>query len=169
MNRNVHQGHFGEAFIRVLGAAAGLTAAKQDLDVTGVDLMLCEPTDGGGVRYPSVEVQVKSWCDPRGTDSHWLYDGLTEVQFNRLAGGGFRIPRYLFVVIVPRESELYGLAGEGHLLLNHAAYWTSLAGFDPVAEPGDSRRRRVEIPKANLLTTQTLRRLLLDSAAEEGR
>lgn len=143
-------------------------ASRADLDVNGVDMGFEETGDRGGIRAPEIKVQVKTWSAPRSSGPYWDFDGLTEAQFNKLAGPGFRTPRFLVVVIVPTDSPAYCSADDGQLRLSHAAYWVSLRDQDPIAAPGDKRRRRVRIPKANLLTPDSLRSLL-DDDPEVGR
>ena len=95
-----HQGYFGESFVRVLASAAGLVAGKQDIDVTGVDFSFDFPGSRGTTRYPKIEAQVKSWSSPAGSADMWHY-GMTVDHFNDLAGPGYHVPRYLFLIVVP--------------------------------------------------------------------
>jgi hypothetical protein len=62
----VWQGHYGEAFVRSLACAAGLVTSKKDLDVDGVDIQIGYPGVLGSMRYPAIDVQVKSWSNPSG-------------------------------------------------------------------------------------------------------
>ncbi len=40
LDRNQHQGLFGESFVRVLASAVGLIVARAELDVTGDDFTI---------------------------------------------------------------------------------------------------------------------------------
>src|SRR2546423_9499703 len=64
-----HQGDFGETFIRALAAAANLDALRADRDRAGVDWTLRYPAAHGRRGFPLIDVQVKSWSDPRGNDA----------------------------------------------------------------------------------------------------
>ncbi|WP_344103077.1 DUF4365 domain-containing protein [Nocardiopsis rhodophaea] len=131
-----------------------------ELDHSGVDLIVGLLGSAGGWDFPEIRVQVKSWSQPVGSDSHWHYNGLTEKQFNMLAGDNFRVPRFLFVVTVPSDPELYTEAGHDCLRLAHAGYWISLVGHERFEEPSSRRRTKLEIPKENLLTASVLRELV---------
>ncbi|MFI0931186.1 hypothetical protein ACH4RG_05540 [Streptomyces sp. NPDC021019] len=61
----------------------------------------------------------------------------------------------MFLVVVPRNADEWIEASHEGLLLRYAAYWTCFHEHDPVDRP-DSDRLTVSVPKANLLTTQTL-------------
>lgn len=161
MDQNNHQGWFGEAFINVLAAAAGLSIAWPRPDCTGVDCHL-SGTHEVDNDFPLLQAQIKSWSAPTGDDQFWRYRGLTEKRFNALAGPR-RTPRYLFLVVVPRDSNRYSVGDDVNLRLSHAAYWLSLAGDDKFTEPKCERRTQVLIPKANLLTVQSLAKLCEES------
>lgn len=153
-----HQGYFGECFVRVLTGAAGLIAGELDVDVTGVDFFINEPGTRGTVRYPKIEVQVKSWHAPRGDSESWHYE-MKVPHFNDLAGDGFQVPRYLFLVIVPPDAPEYTQAEPQALHLRHCAYWASLAKLRPIDERAQ-KKTTVRVPKQNVLTVQELQRLL---------
>jgi hypothetical protein len=159
-----HQGYFGESFVRVLASAAGLVAGTQDVDVTGVDFSIDLPGDGGTVRYPKIEVQVKSWSNPRGTDDAWHYP-MDVRNFNDLAGDDFIVRRYLFLVIVPEDARQFAEADEASLRLHHCGYWASLAHRHRI-DPSSQRSATVQVPKRNVLTASVLRSLLTSASAQ---
>lgn len=152
------QGYFGECFVRVLASAAGLVAGKLDVDVTGVDFSFDFPGSRGTTRYPKIEAQVKSWSHPGGTADMWHYE-MTVNHFNELAGTGFGVPRYLFVVVVPVEPTGYAEADVDMLRLRHGGYWVSLANREQI-KGTRQKSITVQVPKCNLLTVATLRALM---------
>ncbi|MFG2043995.1 DUF4365 domain-containing protein [Dactylosporangium sp. NPDC048998] len=156
LERKTHQGYYGEAFVRLLAAAAGLVVARADLDVTGEDFTIGYPGSRGGSRYPKIEVQVKSWSTPTGNDQFWRYRMQVE-SFNRLAGDDFYLPRYLFLILVPAEAESYTKADSQALRVHHAGYWASFSERQTVADAGSLT---VDVPKRNLLTASSLHSLL---------
>ncbi|MPZ82951.1 MAG: DUF4365 domain-containing protein [Actinophytocola sp.] len=155
-----HQGKFGQDYIRALASAAGLLVFTYDLDRVGIDLGFRYPGRAGGFSSPAIEVQVKSWSRPRPVSGEWHFDGLNEQQFNWLAGPDYTVPRYLFLVSVPREREEYALFEPGGMTLRHLAYFLSLEDEDLVEEPNPARRRNVRVPLGNVLTIKSLLRLL---------
>jgi hypothetical protein len=170
LEKNNHQGWYGECFVQVLAAAAGLACSPLTPDCTGVDFDITYPGVLGEETFPEIKVQVKSWSDPK-TDpddlTQWRYPRLTQKRFNALAGK-FRVPRFLFMVVVPEVREQYADADEDRLMLSHAAYWASLEDHERIAEPSCEVRQPVLIPKANLLTTSSLISLFEPVYAVEG-
>ncbi|GAB2861586.1 hypothetical protein GCM10022221_71650 [Actinocorallia aurea] len=160
------QGKFAEDYVRVLASAAGLLVYTYDLDLDGIDLGLRYSGRAGKVASPAIEVQVKSWSRPRVGEGRLVYDGLDEVQFNKLVDGPFSVPRYLFLVVMPPGDVAYTRVETDGLTLRQLAYFTDLAGERPVARPSRERRRRVRIPLGNVLTERTLRALV--GAPERG-
>src|SRR5215475_13873022 len=104
LDANQHQGKFGEDYVRVLASAAGLLVLKEDLDVDGIDMGFRATGRHGRVCSPTIEAQIKTCSMQSAHDGYLLYRGLSEWQFNRLAGPDFTVPRFLFVVCVPAES-----------------------------------------------------------------
>ncbi|MFE9579949.1 DUF4365 domain-containing protein [Nocardia sp. NPDC006044] len=161
-----HQGLYGESFVQALAAAAGLQTARPYPDCTGIDYQLTLPSERDD-DFPRMEVQVKSWSKPKQANGCWQYRGLTEKQFNALAGKR-RVPRFLFLVIVPDSSSGYTVAAESGLMLARAAYWQSFENEDRVPNPSQLRRRKVLVPETHLLSVRTLLDLF-DPLRELGR
>ncbi len=70
------------------------------------------------------------------------------------------MPRLLVVLIVSVERDRFTAMLSDGILLRHLAYFTSLAEQPRITDPDRRRRRRVKVPKRNLLTPQALRGLL---------
>lgn len=67
------------------------------------------------------------------------------------------MPRYLFVVTVPRDADKYADLFTKGMLLRNIGYFLSLHDREPLATPDRSRRIRVKIPVVNVLTVAALR------------
>lgn len=160
MDRNQHQGLFGESFVQVLASAAGLVMGKPYPDVTGTDFTFGYPGELAGVIDPSIEVQVKSWSrsNAKWAAGHWKYR-MERKHFNRLAGTGFALPRFLFLVIVPDDHKLYTRSEDDALTLSYCAYWVSLLEQDRVDE-GQGGKVPVDVPASNILTADKLLELV---------
>jgi hypothetical protein len=158
------QGYFGESFVRVLASAAGLIAGKEDLDMMGVDFTLGYPGSRGTTRFPKIEVQVKSWSRPAGPADAWHYP-MKIAHYNNLAGDGYCVPRYLFLVVVPSDAEQYAYADDDALRLRHCGYWVSLADR-PTVRIDPKKTITVQVPKRNMLTVPALRALLTGVPAQ---
>jgi hypothetical protein len=160
LDRQNHQGKFGEDYVRALASAAGLLVYKYDLDYDGIDLGFRYPGRAGYIASPAIEVQVKSWSTPlyNGPDLH--YRGLDEVQYNKLVAGPFLVPRYLFLVVVPRESDRYARVETDGLMLSRLCYYRGFENEQPIASPSKTRKPSIQVPLGNVLTVRALRELV---------
>lgn len=160
LDRNTHQGWYAERYVSALAAAAGLTVAKSEPDVTGDDYTIAFKGLLGGMKHPKIDVQVKSWSESQkhNADGCWQYP-MKAAHFNNLAGSNYSLPRYLILVVVPNDWTDYALATPHELRLRYAAYWASLQDREEV-DVAVRKTVRVPVPVANLLTMHTLRALL---------
>ncbi|WP_019931081.1 DUF4365 domain-containing protein [Nocardia sp. BMG111209] len=156
-----HQGKFGADYIRVLASAAGLIWSQDDVDLDTVDLCLKLPGRTPRGFSPRIDVQVKTVSTLDTTNGVVNYDGLSHAQFNNLAGPDFTVPRYLFVVHVPRSSTNYADLSTFGLLLRHIGYYVSLSDLSPLPSSRRDRHIRVKLPMSNVLTAESLRGLVL--------
>jgi hypothetical protein len=154
-----HQGKFGEDYVRVLASAAGLIVLQGDIDADGVDLGFRATGQYGRVFSPTIEAQIKTWSTPSGSSGHLIFRGLNEWQFNKLAGPDYTVPRFLFVICVPADSQRYAASTTDGVMLHHLGYFVSLCSEESIKDPDRSRRRPVKVPTANVLTASALRRL----------
>jgi hypothetical protein len=151
-----HQGKFGQDYIRALASAAGLLVFQYDLDRVGIDLGFRFPGKPGDLASPAIEVQVKTCTKPNLVDDELHFDGLTERQFNWLAGRDYTVPRYLFLLPVPRERKEYARFESGGMTLQYLAYYVSLEDEARIADPSPTRRRNIRVPISNVLTVRSL-------------
>ncbi|MFI5932551.1 DUF4365 domain-containing protein [Actinoplanes sp. NPDC051494] len=161
LNANVHQGLHGEGFIYALASAAGLTASRPNLDLDGVDWQISASGPTGTYRSPRLDCQVKSKSQPDLRGGKYRVRLALE-SYNKIAGPGFQVPRFLFVVVVPPMASGYAECGHDSMRLGTAGYWLSMADFPPVSgDAGGVGSIVLEVPTMNLLTPTTLRALLI--------
>jgi Domain of unknown function (DUF4365) len=168
LDANNHQGKFGQDYVRVLASAAGLLVYTPDLDYDGVDFLIRWPGKVGAAASPAIDVQIKSWSRPKNTDGYLHFNGLNELQFNKLAGSDYTVPRYLFLVTVPPNKETYSEILTDGMLLRYQGYYLSLRDEAPIENPSKDRRRSVRVPLGNILTVRTLRALLQSELGPSG-
>ncbi|MDY7084064.1 MAG: DUF4365 domain-containing protein [Actinomycetota bacterium] len=161
MNANDHQGLHGEGFIYALACAAGLTTTKMNLDRDGVDWQIATSGPWGTLRSPRLECQVKSKSTPDVRNDHYLVR-IPVKNYNKLAGAGFQVPRFLFTVVVPAEASHYARCEHDAMTLGTAGYWLSMTDL-PLAPtgPDDPKSVVVDVPRQNLLTTEALQALII--------
>ncbi|MDP9798635.1 hypothetical protein J2S43_007147 [Catenuloplanes nepalensis] len=160
MHASVHAGLHGEGFIYALACAAGFTTAKMNLDVDGVDWQIAHPGPKGTVRSPKIECQVKARSAPELRDDCFQLR-LDAGGYNKIAGEGFRIPRFLFLVAVPDEISGYAVCTHDAMRLGTAGYWLAMAD-KPVVPIGEEHPKTIvlSVPRRNLLTVHSLGALL---------
>lgn len=151
------QGAFGERVIDLLAASAGLVTAAWDIDVRGIDRTIGYPGDSTTSRQPHIEVQVKTWSRPHSVGDDWRY-AMKVPHFNDIAGK-FNVPRFLFLVMVPDDEQRWCTVGPDSINILHSSYWACFEADEPHTI-GVSHT--VSVPKANLLTRQTLLGLVRD-------
>lgn len=160
LERRNHQGKFAEDYVRALASAAGLLVYKDDLDYDGIDLGFRYPGRAGHIASPAIEVQVKSWSLPSWKGPHLQFRGLNEVQYNKLVQGPFLVPRYLFIVVVPQESDRYARVETEGLMLSRLCYYRGFEDEQPIAAPSTKRHPAIQVPLGNVLTVRALRELV---------
>ncbi|WP_240197787.1 DUF4365 domain-containing protein [Nonomuraea lactucae] len=160
LDQRNHQGKFAEDYVRALASAAGLLVYTYDLDHDGIDLGFRYPGRAGHISSPAIEVQVKSWSVPSCKGPDLQFHGLNEVQYNKLAAGPFLVPRYLFVVVVPQESDRYARVETEGLTLSRLCYYREFEGEQPIASPSTKRHPSIRVPLGNVLTVRALRELV---------
>jgi hypothetical protein len=161
-----HQGKFGADYVRVLASSAGLVWSQDDVDLDGVDLCIKMPGRTPRGFSPRIEVQIKTVSKLEPRRGMIDFRGLDERQFNKLAGGDFLVPRYLFVIHVPPQPEQYADLSTSGLLLRHIGYYATLRNQLPLDAPDHRRRTKVELPLGNILTTESLRDLVTHNALQ---
>ncbi|MFS4091469.1 DUF4365 domain-containing protein [Streptomyces sp. AF1A] len=165
---NGHRGAFGEEFIRMLATAANLDVTRKERDRVGVDWQLGYAGRRGTRRYPAIEAQVKCTSSPDIHDDHIRYP-LKVKNYNQLAGNDYEMPRFLFLVLAPADPHAWSHATEERLRLSHAAYWLCLHDQKPIAlddNKSGSGTRTVYVPRANLLTADSLHDLFAEDYRE---
>ncbi|HEX3780801.1 MAG TPA: DUF4365 domain-containing protein [Pseudonocardiaceae bacterium] len=163
-----HQGKFGADYIRVLASAAGLVWAEDDVDLDGIDLCIKLPGRTPRGFSPRIDVQVKTISTLEVRKGLANFDGLDHAQFNKLAGTDFIVPRYLFIVHVPRSASHYADLSTSGLLLRHIGYYVSLNDRHRLPTSDRTRHIRVKVPVSNVLTAVSLRALVTGSAVRQA-
>ncbi|MFI5735410.1 DUF4365 domain-containing protein [Kribbella sp. NPDC051587] len=164
LDARVHQGKFGEDYIRVLASAAGLLVSQDDVDHDGIDFCIKQPGPTKFGFSPRIDVQVKTTSRPQRRAAAFDFDGLDQLQFNRLAGTDVVVPCYLFLIVMPVADADYTDLRTAGLLLRQVGYYVSLRDRPKVEQPRKDRKIRVRVPVANVLTVSALRRLIEPSS-----
>ena len=146
MSQNDLKSEFSHAYVRAVAHAAGyfVQEANRAVDSDGVDLTLMERGNGGVVRSPRLDLQLKATAQ-LVTDDPFPFD-LDIKNYNELRSETFQVPRILVVVVVPTERASWVTATEQELTVRHCGYWLSLRGG---AATANAATVRVRIPRSS--------------------
>lgn len=170
LNSEVWQGHFAEGLVWALSCAAGLNPGRRALDVDGVDIQIGFPGRAHTMRYPQIEAQVKSCCNPSYVGDCFSYS-IPVKNYNDLIGQvGIDLPtrRYLFLVHTPASKAEYVASTALSTNFHYATYWVDLMDRDPI-DPNEQATKTVHVPTGNLLTVDSLTQLVKGDVIEGGR
>jgi hypothetical protein len=155
------QGDFGERWIQMIAAAAGLSSSVEGVErsIGEIGITYSEPV--GSLADWQIRAQVKTISAPRFDAGHIAYD-LDASAHRRLTALHF-VPVFLFLVVVcPDRASWIQTAGSADIL-HHGAYWLSLNGRTPTANKSS---QVVHVPLRNRLSPASMRELCESTAHE---
>lgn len=165
MDAEIQKEQFQRAFVGALAAHAGLNPGQDAVDDDSVDLRLkAKGIAGGAIRNPQIEFQLKcTFRDLVKGDS--LAYALGIKNYNDLRAEDILSPRYLAVLVVPRDTAEWLGHSEGCMTLHHECYWMSLRGYP---ESANATSVTVHIPTKNQLRTATLEDMIKAASRSES-
>jgi hypothetical protein len=140
MSLNDLKSEFSHAYVRAVAHAAGffVQEATRTFDGDGVDVTLLARGNGGAVRSPRLDLQLKATSTAVSGDT-FPFD-LDVKNYEELRSDLLQVPRILVVVVVPADVSDWVTATEQELTVRHCGYWKSLRG-----EPSSSNSTTVRI------------------------
>jgi len=164
MDPEVQKEQFQRAFVGALAAHAGLNPGQDSVDDDSVDLRLkAKGVVGGIFRNPQIEFQLK--CTFRDLiNGDTLAYSLSIKNYNDLRADDLLCPRYLVLLVVPREPAEWLSHSEDCLTLYHECYWMSLKGYPE----RDTKNVTVHLPIKNRLRTSTLEEMIRAASRSES-
>jgi uncharacterized protein DUF4365 len=160
------QGNYGEAYVRVIAASAGLRVSKEEPEPEGVDLLITRVLPGEHRARARAEVQVKTASSVATRDGYIRYpmQRADYLSLTGTVGVELDIPRYLVLVVVPPEMDRWAVIGDDCLTLHRHAYFADLMGPSQLQDGQQSLT--VSVPCTNLLTPAALLALVSDNSEE---
>jgi hypothetical protein len=154
--------------MHAISGNAGINLTESGVHDYGVDLTLRPVVLWEGKRIQSgtaLDVQLKATTDWTHEGADVVYD-LEARAFNSvLLRGVDDIPKVVAVLCLPKARETWVSVTESEIVLRHCCYW-----YIPEGEPTDNQHTvRVKIPRANLLTTESLADLVRSVQRGGGR
>lgn len=155
-----HRDHFGIDYVGAIASAAGLAVHYYGAASSGVDLGIRLPGAAAPTMSPGIDARVQSTANALHRGYQWQFDGLTEVEFNQLAGRDFLYPRYLFLVCLPEYQREYATVQSDGIVLRQLCYYRSFSDEQPIDHPDHDAPRPVTVPLANVLKGRVLHDLI---------
>jgi hypothetical protein len=153
------QGDFGERWVALMAAAAGLGCSTEQVERSIGELGVTYPHRVGLLNDWEIKAQVKTVAEPRYGPDHIAYD-LDAMAHRRLTGPS-QVPKFLFLVTVCGDRGRWIRTTGTADVLNHGAYWLSLRDQEPTANRSS---QVVHVPLRNRLSPDSLRELCLTTA-----
>lgn len=142
---------FGVVYLRAIAALAGYGASIPESDFDSVDLSL---SSRQGKRF-GLDFQVKCTEQVTSHGDNFAFE-LPKKNYDDLRVDTVN-PRLLFVLIVPEETSSWLRQNQRRMNLRRCGYWKSLKGSETLP---NTTSVTVRVPYANLLTPETLHRLM---------
>ena len=140
-------------YIRAVAILASYHVGRPEVDDDSIDGYFVSRE---GSR-PRIEFQAKAMPGDRlpDNDIYFSFD-LKIKNYNDLRAESI-VPRLLIVVLVPKDCNDWARHDESELVLRRCGYWVSLLGRP---ETNNTTTVRVQIPRANILSPDTLKLLM---------
>jgi hypothetical protein len=151
MDEDQRKQQFSFAYIRAVASHAGYGVDPYTVDDDSIDLII----SSRGNKRPRIEVQVKCTSQEVLGENSLKYPLIIK-NYNDLIVECV-IPRYLVILVVPKNLDDWIVHSENALSLRHCAYWQSLTNL---AEVVNTSKVTVEIPKTNLFDSTALHSIM---------
>lgn len=156
MTLNDLKAEFSHAYVRAVAHAAGyfVQETNRAFDGDGVDVTMLRRGNGGVVRSPRLDLQLKATAAPAIEDP-FPYD-LDVKNYDELRSEVLQVPRILVVVVLPADASDWVSATEEQLVLRHCGYWKSLRGAAPTANSSTVRIHLERSARFHVSQVQTI-------------
>jgi len=153
-----------KAFVTALAADAGFILRDFGGIDYGIDGKFCDviitEDENGKKRYSEngfgIDFQLKASTNIKTKNGLLIYD-LESKNYNDLVKTNIGTPRILIVYSMPEDRNEWLKIDRNQTILKKCAWWCSLRGQEPTT---NKRKKRIEIPENNILTTKELQRLI---------
>lgn len=161
----LQQEKFSYAYLHAVTVAAGyeMLVKGRAMDNAGIDISIECPGLIGRVLSPKLDAQVKCTADQSIVRDAFIHYPLDVRNYERLRHPNPSCPQFLFLMLVPSDKDLWMVVSEEQSFLRKCAYWLSLKGVDPTQ---NQQTITVKIPRNNLLTPESLQRIMFEIAEE---
>jgi hypothetical protein len=160
MDSNQKKEQFSRAFVQAVAAQVGYRTATPNVDDDSIDLIIKGKAFAAPIRNPQIEIQLKCTAND-DENSDILKFALPIKNYNDLRGDDLLAPRYLFILVVPKECKYWIVQKACFTKLRHCCYWMSLINLPNVT---NSTTVTLSIPKSQIVNAESLT-LLMERAS----
>ncbi len=101
-HRTTWQAEFSLAYVHAIASAAGVACHVMRVDIDGIDVLLVGDSSEGAVRFPKLDVQIKSWTGAVQDGDYLRYPLKVEnYDVLRLPNDRVYTPAILVLVVMP--------------------------------------------------------------------
>lgn len=162
MDPNKQKEQFNVAYVNALAAQAGINNGRTDVDDDSVDVFLVGRGYTGKIRNPQIQLQLK--CTSQDfVSGKVLKFPLSRKNYDDLRGDNILCPRYLVVLVVPKDAVTWIEHDDNGMIMRHTCYWVSIRNH-PASE---HQTITVDVPLSQRLTSVDLRSLMLQASQGE--
>ena len=148
---------FSIAYISALAAKCGCNISVPRVDNDSIDISLQKKYDASP--RGRIDIQLKAHgTEPFGEKDSFSFQ-LKKKNYDDLRADE-TVPRFLFIVCLPKDIESWLVHSEEQLLLHRCAYWFSLEGFQ---DTENETSVTLQVPRRNILSPDTLEELMRKS------
>lgn len=153
------------AFVHAVSSRSGFTCEREGSDYDSVDVRIGAIGKIDGQSFfesPSIHFQLKATVTDCRKEKH-LHFPISIKNYNDLRKRTLN-PRYLVVLLLPRDSSLWLEQNEERMISRACAYYLSLAGREAVT---NSDSVTIHLPRSNQLTVESLTSLLAGASRRD--
>ena len=155
MEKNNQKEQFNIAYVNALAAQAGINPAQTHIDDDSIDIFYTGKRYTGKVRNPQIHLQLKCTSQDLVKGSVIKFR-LCRKNYDDLRDTNLLCPRYLVVLIVPKDCAAWVTHGESFMQLSHSCYWVSIKNFPETTKESVT----IDVPLEQKLTAAELNKLM---------
>jgi hypothetical protein len=153
------------AYLHAVAANVGYSCDRPQKDRDSVDVQVkARFPPGGGIEFisPEISFQLKATTKVEATEEMFTFDlpikNFRDLRINH------PFPRLLMVLVLPKDRSEWIQVDKERLIAKNCSYWCNLK----MLEDSDNKTKKsIHVSTKNLLTPQTLKKLMEKSARRE--
>lgn len=162
-----HMAQFQLGYIGLIVNQAAAICGEPRIDRDSIDLSISGMAKNFNdclFNKPQIDVQLKATTEKLLIKDNHIHYPLKTKNYNELATLRSCIPKYLFVMLLPDDPNLWVNYQSNCSLVFERCYWISLKGAEPTE---NAETKTIKIPIENSLCFETIKKMLTCAANDE--